>query len=73
MRRQVGVPIRHVRTWTDFPLTSFDIEIRLADWPSRVLGELVGCPVSAYWMQRYLCPPYPISHYMALARDRVSH
>ena len=59
---QVGVSIRHVRAWPVFPLTGFDIEIGLAYWPCRVAGELVGRPVSAYWMQRYVCLPHWIFH-----------
>ena len=62
MRRQVSVSIRHVRTWPAFPLTGFDIEIGLADWPCRVLGELVRRSVSAYWMQRYFRVPHSILH-----------
>ena len=62
MRRQVGISIRHVRTWPDFPLAGFDVEIGLANWPCRVLGQLIGRPVSAYRMQCYLCLFHSIFH-----------
>lgn len=62
MRGQVGLSIRDVRTWPAFPLTGFDVKIGLAYWPCRVLGELIGRPVSAYRMQRYVFPSLWIFH-----------
>jgi hypothetical protein len=51
----VSIYVRHFLSWRNSLLTSDDIKIRLTDWFSGVLTELVGRSVSAYGMMRYLC------------------